>query len=401
MTFEIRAFAVALALALQVQVTLPIDAAGLGPALSDLLLPVLVPFFAWLMIRLSRHFEWRVPGTAWWLVAITGVMSLALVIGYLRQGHWSSWALLNKWCGWLILVAYFLVGGAIVRTGGVALRSLFLKAFLISLAIVAGANVLAMPWLLPHYTLPIGIEFGRATGAMRNANAFGFLACVGVLILLATNVEKGSALHLVPILSALWFTSSRGAALALLAGIVSLLALKRRGLKPVARMIALALPVIAIVTAASVAVDPMRRDQARSGDMAVGFLSSNRFDPNAFTVAERRGQHEQAVDLFLDAPMLGQGLGFFVDATGRTLHNSFLWLVLELGVIGTVAVVGFLLLAVRALYLGRADSFVLGMVPVSIAFMIMSLTGEYLYQRHLWVLLGMALAVPPAAQRSQ
>jgi hypothetical protein len=28
----------------------------------------------------------------------------------------------------------------------------------------------------------------------------------------------------------------------------------------------------------------------------------------------------------------------------------------------------------------------------------MSLTGEFLYQRHLWLLLGLALAAPPAVK---
>jgi hypothetical protein len=36
------------------------------------------------------------------------------------------------------------------------------------------------------------------------------------------------------------------------------------------------------------------------------------------------------------------------------------------------------------------------MVAVAAAFMAMSMTGEFLYQRHLWLLLGMAVALPIA-----
>ena len=62
--------------------------------------------------------------------------------------------------------------------------------------------------------------------------------------------------------------------------------------------------------------------------------------------------------------------------------------------IGAIVFVSFLMLCVRQLYLGRDDPFLLGMAAVAAAFMAMSLTGEFLYQRHLWFLLGMALALP-------
>lgn len=72
---------------------------------------------------------------------------------------------------------------------------------------------------------------------------------------------------------------------------------------------------------------------------------------------------------------------------------------LETGLVGTVCVAGFLLMTLRYLYLGREDPFLIGMVAVSAAFIAMSVTGEFLYQRHLWLLLGMALAVPPVLRR--
>jgi hypothetical protein len=72
--------------------------------------------------------------------------------------------------------------------------------------------------------------------------------------------------------------------------------------------------------------------------------------------------------------------------------------VVETGFVGAAVFTVFLVLAVRQLFLDRDDPFVLGMVAVSGAFVVMSLTGEYLYQRHLWFLLGMALAQTPDQQ---
>ncbi len=134
-------------------------------------------------------------------------MSVSLGVGYEASGQWSSWALFNKWAGWFALASYFIIGGVFVQAGGMALRDEFLRVFLIAAAIIGLVNSLAMPWLLPHYSLPLGIEFSRATGGLQNANAFGFLLAVAALLALAT--QKQTHLYLPPILTALWFTASR------------------------------------------------------------------------------------------------------------------------------------------------------------------------------------------------
>jgi len=324
-------------------------------------------------------------------------MSVALFIGHEQIGRWSWWALFNKWGGWFVLVSYFAIGGTLVRSGGIELRTAFLRTFLGSAAITALLNSLAMPWLLLHYTLPLGVEFNRATGGMQNANAFGFLMAVSALLVIAAETE--SRLFLPPLLTALWFTSSRGAFLAFIIGVLTYLVLSPRRLAPALKASAIALLAIVVITTASVVVDPHRLNDMRSGSAPVGFLSIERLDPEAVTVRERAVQTEEAVSMYTQAPLFGHGLGYFVEKTGTALHNSFLWLIIETGSIGAAVFTGFLAVAVHCLYLGREDSFLLGMVAVSLAFVAMSVTGEFLYQRHLWILLGMALAVLPTTQR--
>jgi len=397
--FDLHVIAVALAVALQVQATIPIGEAGIRMAVSDLLLPIGLLYVAIRFFASSMTLQWRTPGVVWWLGAITLSMIVALFVGHHHLGHWSSWAMINKFAGWFALMAYFLIGTAFVRTGGVGLRDEFLTVFLIMAAATAFLNTLAMPWLLNFYTLPVGIEFNRATGAMQNANAFGFLLVVSALLLVAS--DRRIKVLLPPMLSGLWFSASRGALLTLTFATVCYLFISGpRRLRPLVWPTVTAILAIAIVTAIVIAVNPNRLAEIESGASPIGLLSAERIDPKGETIAERSAQTERALTLIADTPLLGHGLGYFVETTGRTLHNSILWLVVETGLVGALSVSGFLGMAVRSLYLGRDDPFLLGMVVVAIAFAAMSATGEYLYQRHLWLLLGMAMARIPGAQRT-
>ena len=392
MAFELRVLAVVLALAFQAQATVPFGESGLRLAVSDLFLPIALLYAAagWRYPNMRPH--WRSPGLHWWLLGIAAVMSVALVNGYVQRGEWSTWAVVNKWGGWFALAGYFLVGGSITAGGGLALREEFLRVFLGAAAAIAALNALAMPWLFKYYTLPFGIEFNRATGGMQNANAFGFLLVVAILLVVA--MQHRVSLCLPPLLTALWFTSSRGSVLALAAGVLVLLAISPKRLLSAVKPSAVAIAAVVMISTASVLFDPVRLAQAETGANPIGFFSIERVDPEAETIEQRKEQNGQAIALFSRAPLLGYGLGYFIATTGYTLHNSLLWLVLETGLLGAVVFVSFLVLCLYQLYLGREDPFLLGMAAVAAAFMAMSLTGEFLYQRHLWFLLGMALASP-------
>lgn len=385
-----------LAVTLQIQATLPVGTSGIRLALSDLLLPVIFVYVGHWLLMSPAGLRWRIPGVGWWLLAISLVLSVALLVGHERLGHWSSWAILNKWGGWFALVTYFMAGTVIVRSGGIVLRTAFLRTFFLMAAATALLNTLAMPWLLMEYTLPVGIEFNRATGGMQNANAFGFLLAATALLISAT--ERRPLLYLPPVLAGLWFTSSRGALLAYAVGLLAFLTLSRRTLVPIVKALAIAALAVVVITAISLAVDPGRAADLKTGRTPLGFLSLERLDLDAATIRERQAQNQRAVELFADAPVFGQGLGYFIAMTGVTLHNSLLWLVIETGIAGAAVFAGFLAWAVWSFYRGHEDPYLLGMIAVSLAFVAVSITGEFLYQRHLWLLLGMALAAPPAAR---
>jgi O-antigen ligase len=398
MSFQLRVLAMFLAVVLQVQATIPIGEAGIRVALSDLFLPISIIYTARALIVFPARLRWRIPGVPWWLLAITATLTVSLFVGHARLGHWSSWAAVNKYFGWFALVSYFVTGTALVRFGDRALRDEFVEVFLFTAAGIAAVNLVAFPWLQTQYTLPYGIEFGRATGALQNPNAFGFLLTIAALLV----IVRGDRIRLLlpPLLATLWFTASRGAALSFVAGASCYLALSRRLLLPAVKPAGMAALAIVVVSTVLVLLVPQRLIDIQTGHTPLGLFSSERFSPNSATILEREGQNARAIEMFARAPVLGHGLGFFIETTGMALHNSLLWLLLETGLVGTAAVGGFLFSCVYALYRGRDDPFLLGMVAVAVAFMVMSVTGEFLYQRHLWLLLGMALAAPVEKARA-
>ena len=188
--------------------------------------------------------------------------------------------------------------------------------------------------------------------------------------------------------------SRPGAVLAFIIGAASYLVVSPRRLLSAFRPSLIGIGFAIAIIALSIAVNPARIANTQTGRSPLGFLSQQRLDPDGPTITDRETQDATALSLFKKAPVLGHGLGYFLATTGSTLHNSLLWLLIETGLLGAIAFTGFLLAALYVLYLGRDDSFLLGMFAVSIAFMVISITGEFLYQRHLWLLLGMALAAP-------
>lgn len=386
--------AITLAISLQIQATLPVGAAGIRVAVSDILLPVLflVSIFCgqW---TFPDTFRFRLPGAVLWLIGLIAVLTFSLLNGYMQFHEWMRWAVINKWLGGILLTGYFIAGGAIVRSSGLENRNSFLAVFIAAASIVAAANSLAMPWILPENSMPIAIRDDRAVGLMQNANAFGFL--LTIVILLSVSMRYRVQLCVPACLTGLWFASSRGSMIALICGLAVFAIQSPRQLVPLLKPAVLSCLLIVVISALVGWVDPARFDAVGNGRGAIGFFSAERVDPDADTIEQRKAQVGSALTTIAEAPIIGHGLGYFLKVSGQSLHNSLLWLVIETGLVGAAVFTSFLVLAVWYLWQGREDPFLLGMLAVSVAFMVMSLTGEYLYQRHLWLLLGMALVRPP------
>ncbi len=102
---------------------------------------------------------------------------------------------------------------------------------------------------------------------------------------------------------------------------------------------------------------------------------------------------------------MGIGIGTYYQAhrdvpnVADTIHNTFLWLLTETGIVGAGLFPGFFLAIFLALLRGArgppaGDPFLWGTLGVLLVFAGASVGTEILYQRYFWFLLGLALAVP-------
>jgi len=115
------------------------------------------------------------------------------------------------------------------------------------------------------------------------------------------------------------------------------------------------------------------------------------------------------LQLFLEHPLLGAGLGafrtkliIFQSDQPLLIHSTSVWLLAELGIIGLVT---FATPAVYALLVElrrrHADSASQLIALCLVVFGVMSLPADMLYQRSFWLLFGAALTLKPQLKLDQ
>lgn len=330
--------------------------------------------------------QWRFLHLNGVLAAITLIFTASLLIGAARFG-WTNWALINRYCGWYVLVAYSGSGALILRSGGKAALRILLLTFA-----GAGASIAAIELLLLllndvglRSSLPIML--GGVDGFSQNHNFFAFQL---LMTLAATLVAvSGRALRitlLTLIIAAIYFTGSRSGWITLpfilLAGLYTRSATARE----IGTAIVCATAVVLIIIAAAVPFGQMQ--PYMSPDVA-----TNNTDERLLSILG--GLH-----LFSGHPIFGAGLGAFRNLLimrygGQPLliHSTYVWLLAEMGTVGLIA---FCVPALYILYaeIRRSDADIAGKLIVMsfVGFGIMSLPADMLYQRTFWLLVGVALA---------
>jgi O-antigen ligase len=406
--------AVVLAVAFQIQITPAIGGQNVRISVADLISPLLFAWLLWLrlsrQIALPRLVDWRLwPG----LAALTIVLAMALAVGRIRFGYWLPWAVGNKFAGWFALVWYFAVGALIANVAGKRSQDWFIKAFLGFAWIMAAVSIAAYALYVTGTDLGYIRRVARAEGLLENPNAFGVLLAVTIAVqapFMRRGALLGRSAHrigLALVLTSLVLSGSRTGWLAA-AGTLVLLAWIRavdwRGLAVAAGSAALALVVLLYVL-------PISADlpAAKTGYQSAvgGYVLNNPLVTGGTDVGidYRIETTRRALDLWSAHPILGIGLGGFAAdliAQGRPaeyLHSTYVWILSEMGVIGFILFGGFFLLLWRMLLRGSvaadAEPMRLAAIGTLAAFTAAALGMEALYQRHIWFVLGLALAVLP------
>lgn len=424
-TYALPAFL--LGMALQIQLTLFKTDAYLGLRLNaaDLLLPVLGCLIAGrLALKRDPWPQWQIPYTYGWIAALTALMSIALINGYLNTGHWNQWALINKYIGWFVLLAYLGVGAWLAGQEACDWKRVLFISF-------AGFWAITMPLFLLYM---IYVDFGNNShriynlypieGLMANRNAYAFLSFCALAFLSAVTMRKPAPVSrcfhaLWAIIPLFYIYNASRAGLVVLIFIVA--AYMVANFKWSLRHILLPLLLGTALTAGYTIwhKDSLALDITFSRVHETTQLSMLGQMPATDVREKLQYDGDQVrIDTYSDAlavwrahPLLGGGLGAFRDyqesrrgTYSDVIDFTALWLLAETGILGLALFVIFFALALWKIFMRvrrkhDPDGFYLGALVIMLVFAVMSLTHELLYTRFLWLFMGMALAMPATERR--
>jgi O-antigen ligase len=403
------------AVCLQIQLTLFSTPSymGLRVNLADLFLPFVgVVVGLSLLLRKSQWPQWQVKYLYLWLAGLFLVLTIALVKGYMEIGYWSSWALINKYIGFLILCAYFFLGGWIVKNSSHAdqIITRFMNVFCgFCVIVLAASTVLIFLQIFSDYDLWLS-NFAW-DGFMANRNAFMIVVVFVMICLMCNRKELSFARaqwmhHLFWALLPIFFlyNASRTGWIAMV--IILILYLVEQPVQKLKFIGPFILLGVLIATASFYTpVVPMNEKKRQFMRILTGYELTTPEDEKILNV--EGDQHrliavEDGFDLYKQSnPVIGAGLGsykeFQIKKRGEFINLidfTALWLLVETGALGLGAFAAFFVVCAAALYrsgLKEDDVFRKAMFFYLIAFAGMAVTHELMYSRFLWFAMGLAL----------
>ncbi len=416
---------VALAASVQIQTTVSITGSAVRVSLSDIVALVLFPL---LVIVAAKHWRQSGPKVGATVILFGAMATVAigygLAIGTARLGMMEIWPLV-KAVGWLSLLYYGLLGLACAlvfpRLANTAFAAAFLGFAALLLVIHTVFFAMATDW--------VGSYAYRYQGVLDNPNAQGFVLLCGFAICLAGQGQLGrwlgdrwSEVATGFLLAGVFHSSSLAAVGAAVCMILVHLKLRAPSLWQIARVIAFAGAILSIaIVSRTIVVDTKIRTGFHDLSDKVGWLVASTEDetrntPQAdpleardFSINVRIESYYRALENWADAPVFGTGLGSHLQAkqTGvkdnapaQQIHNTGLWILTELGLVGFTAFLGLFVtliwrfwktsVSARNSDTQSADA-VYAVVLVMSGWLVMSLAHELLYQRALWLMMGLAL----------
>src|SRR3569833_2065285 len=119
------------------QVYLPVRSGLLNVDLADPIVILGASLFLLKAIGSKRLPAWRVGYVNFFALMATLVVALSLMIGEHRFG-WTDWAVVNRFLGWFMLLAYAMTGALITSAGGqLGLRTLALSYLGAAIGVIA------------------------------------------------------------------------------------------------------------------------------------------------------------------------------------------------------------------------------------------------------------------------
>lgn len=424
------------AIALQIQVSLFASESyiGLRFNLADIFLPFAGLFAVFsLMTKKSLWPKWQEPFGYRWLAILTGILFFALINGYFVNSGWNTWALLNKFTGWFVLMGYMGIGAWISSNVPAPSKKLFIRFFTGFFACILLVEIIA--FLLQHQGVDLLISgpsrhIRYIDGLMANRNAFAFLQLCALILtsvcFLYTppkNLKSWILPCFIWILFPLGMFLNGSRSLWLTSSFFLVILLTRHTKKTLTIIV----PFLIIGSLLIPILSPPQTNKK----LYKQFNSTKNLYEYALTKPEDKSERlikksgdsirltiiEDSLELIKKHPFTGAGLGTSLmqqqKEHGKTIaviDNTALWMLTEMGPIGLMGFLGAyiaMLIALKRKSEKHQDTqgvFSYATLFILLGFGIFSLFHEMLYTRFLWFILGMALVKPvngnPAKQRS-
>ena len=374
----------------------------------------------------TRQFpNWRIFQFNKILISISALFIFSFFNGVVEIGI-TQWALVGRLFGWLVLLGYLSVGYLTVHyLGGHGLRRLSETIVSTAVAVIVVQISLRFldksGWLTGLYISP---NFQGFAGN-RNAFAFQMLICLILMLAYSTVYRRADRFDANQISSTFLFRQFKK---------ISFINVEHIGVRQILFSFLTGFILISLVISASraglitggllllmaiVMNIADRRFIILSMFFAVliwylpqffNFLidfsatSTNilisKFSSDSSNV-ERWLSISKGIDMWLDSPLYGSGLGVFIETSTNwndeplVIHNTFVWILAELGLLGAGIFLSALAFFIHFLYKNKWTSTAHRIFALLIfAFVVFSLVHEIFYQRMFWLILGLVLAVP-------
>ena len=352
------------------------------------------------------------------LAMISMVLLLSLLLGYIRFGP-VSWAIYNRSIGWLVIMGYVAMGGAILIADEFKGRIIVLRALICSAITIVVIQLFLMISVFSHHRIFSKHIFNLPLeGFADNANAFSFQI---VMVLIATIVANRQglfdkkqwyfyiALGLIGLAN--YFTYSRAGYITFFLVLLLMLFtvnLYHRKNEIYGLLISsgsfFAGKLVTFLFSLKFFVSGNTETYAKVIDK----LNTKQIQSNYDSDSERWLTVKDGIHMWLDHPIFGSGLGGYVHKQLELANNYIVihsipaWLLAETGLIGFIVLgaifICLLIYAFNKLRKPDESAWGFGLLAILMCMGAAGLVHDFFYQRIFWFMLGLFMVTRPLEQ---